>query len=159
VRSRLRKRCWLPLLGLTLAWAAIGCSSSSEGGTATGTVLLDGQPLADAVVRLWPKDDLSLGVYGGKTNAEGKIEFNLADGKRIKPGWYVLLFAKEAPRRKAGSTSREEEEQLNILSGPEGFRNMLPATYSDKSRSPFLVEIRSGANELPPANLTSRPAR
>jgi hypothetical protein len=140
-----------------MAWLVCGCSSTPEGGTATGTVLLDGRPLDGAVVQLWPRDDLKLGVYGGKTDADGKIVFHLAEGQRIKPGRYVLLIAKRAPRPTARASSPREEEQVNILSGPEGFRNLLPAIYSDKARSPFTVEIRPGPNELPPMELKSRP--
>src|SRR6516162_7934970 len=124
---------WLQAAALSLVLSAAGCSKGPEGATVTGTVYLDGQPLADAVIRLWPKDDLNLGVYGGKTDATGTIELRLQGGKLVKPGKYVVLVAKQVPRKQ---TARHptEEEQITILSGPDGFRNFLPALYSDKER-------------------------
>ena len=139
-----------------LAVLAAGCSHAPAGGTVTGAVYLDGQPLAGAVIRLWPKDDLRLGVYGGRTDEMGRIELMPRDGQGVKPGKYLVLVAKADPRKGAGLDPRTEE-QRQILGGPEGFRNLLPERYSDKARCPFLVEIKEGANELPPLELTSRP--
>jgi hypothetical protein len=117
---------------------------------------LDGEPLAGAVIRLWPKADLNLGVYGGKTDAHGRIELKLIDGKLVKPGKYVVLVAKQAPPQNSGA-SPVEEEQISILSGPEAFRNSLPALYSDKERSPLVVDIKPGLNELTELKLFRRP--
>ena len=80
----------------------------------------------------------------------------LIDGKEVKPGRYLVLVAKQAPRKQA-ARHPTEEEQITILSGPEGFRNSLPALYSDKARCPFVFDIKSGPNELPPLKLSRRP--
>jgi hypothetical protein len=73
----------------------------------------------------------------------------------VKPGKYVVLVAKEAPRAKKGGEPKELADQITILSGPEGFRNLLPERYSDKAQSPFVVDIRNGNNDLGPLPLSS----
>jgi hypothetical protein len=136
-----------------IAFGVGGCSSQPAGATVTATIYFDGQPLADAVIRLWPKEDLTLGVYGGKTDAEGKMELAYPGGKLVKPGKYVVLVAKQPPHDQTSAGSREKE-QITILSGHEAFRNVLPAIYSDKTRSPLVVDIKPGHNDLSRLELT-----
>ncbi|HXG09041.1 MAG TPA: carboxypeptidase regulatory-like domain-containing protein [Gemmataceae bacterium] len=60
-----------------------------EGVGVTGTVTLDGKPLADAVVQLVLPDDPKAAGYTGKTAADGKFEI-----KGVKPGSYEVRISK-----------------------------------------------------------------
>ena len=53
-----------------LALAFVGCTDSPAGAKVTGTVLLDGQPLADATVTFYPVDGSRSSI--GITDAQGK---------------------------------------------------------------------------------------
>lgn len=90
----------------------------------------------------------------------GGANFLFCDGSvRFLPDAISFPLFQALNTANGGEPAKREEEQVNILSGPEGFRNLLPAIYSDKARSPFTVTIRPGPNELPPMELKSRPGR
>ena len=145
----------LPLLALALALALSGCSGP-DGGKVTGTVRLDGKPLADASVHLWPKDDLEAGVYWGKTNQDGRFELTGRNSILLKPGSYIVLIARDV--KKDGTPPRADDDWQK-LAVPGALRNTLPPRYSDKSRPVFTVEVKKGDNELPPFELTSQDER
>ncbi len=143
-------RFWLvAAAGLTLTLPGCG---GSEAVKVTGTVMLDGSPLADAQLVFWPTEDLSLGSFGGKTDSQGR--FIIRQDRRqgsVKPGRYVILVTKGGATLGPG-----EGVALPQHAGNPANRNSLPKKYGDKKESPFVFEIDQGNNELPPLELTSR---
>ena len=139
------------------AWvAAAGCSASGVG-RVTGTVTLDGEPLAGAEVRFWPKDEPDLGAATAVTRADGTFEV-LRDprpGAGLKPGRYVILVARYAGGRP------QPEKDAAVAPAQEGIIpgtfNQLPARYNDRDRCPFTVEVGKGHNDFPLA-LERRPS-
>jgi hypothetical protein len=128
----------------------------------SGTVLLDGEPLADAQLVFWPVNDLNLGSFGGKTDTQGRFDIKM-DGRHgaAKPGRYVVLVTKgegvigpgegvALPQQAA--TQRGAGANPAALPNP----NPLPKKYGDKQKSPFVFDIAKGSNELPALELVSR---
>jgi hypothetical protein len=131
-----------------------GCGSPPAA-TVHGKLLMDGKPLAGAIVQMWPQDDLTLDVYYGDgiTDADGRFKLKGRDGPSVKPGKYVLLVKLLASRGDApqGGDAAKADPRGG---GP----NLLPEVYSDRERTPHNhIEIVPGANELPPFELKSKP--
>jgi hypothetical protein len=136
-----------------LAVVAAGCSGSGVG-KVTGNVMLDGQPLADAEVAFCPKDNAKLPGSAARTATDGSFQL-VADpisGRMLEPGNYVVLITKLV--QKNGSVPTAEE--TGMLQAAGALRNSLPAEYGQAPKSPFSVEIKRGANALPPFELKSR---
>ena len=76
------------LLAALAALPLVGCSSGTGVKKVTGTVTLDGDPLAGAEVQFWPKDDIQLGSHLSRTGADGRFELfqDPRPGVGIKPG-------------------------------------------------------------------------
>ena len=111
----------------------------------TGLATLDGEPLAHADVTFWAKDNPALGAYGTRTDADGRFVLfkDPRPGAYIKPGRYVALVAqrsKDAPK--------EIEPAAVAASSNAGAPNLLPAVYSHKDDSPFIVDVKAGDNDF-----------
>jgi hypothetical protein len=133
---------------------AAGCRTSPPEATVSGTVLLDGEPLAGANVQFHPRDDLTLGLYYGKTDAQGRFTLRGRGGPAVKPGRYVVLVRRLV--KKDGTPPRADEDQSAFIM-PGSLTNTLPELYGDKGSSPHTVEVRPGHNDLPPIELKRRP--
>jgi hypothetical protein len=146
------------LLAALAALPLVGCSSGTGVKKVTGTVTLDGDPLAGAEVQFWPKDDIQLGSHLSRTGADGRFELfqDPRPGVGIKPGRYVVLVtkygAKEGWPPKPG-----DDLPVAAAEGMPWTKNTLPAIYNDKEHSPLIVEIQKGDNDFP-IPLESQPA-
>lgn len=138
----------------TVAFLATGCDGAGSVVPVTGTVTLDGKPLADAEVVFHP--DPAKGAGGdsasGFTDAQGR--FTLRTGRTGKdgaaPGFYRVVVTDTAgvgdltnpggvPGEGAGGPAK----------GSDPKRPRLPATYSDQTRTPLTdVEVRAGDSPL-----------
>lgn len=143
----LRKR---PLFLVALLAGLCGCDSGAEVKRVTGTVLLNGKPLAGARVTFWPKEKLRLGSFEGVTDEEGRYD--------IKPnpergeghaGEYRALIAQYV---KPSQAPTEGLPGVNMEAEVYGI-NILPRIYRDEKKSPLVVDVYKGVNELPPFNL------
>ena len=68
---------------LCLVGLVVGCGGGHEIGTVSGTVTLDGEPLADARINFQPSGDTrnpGIGSFG-RTNAKGEYSLTLIDEK------------------------------------------------------------------------------
>jgi hypothetical protein len=128
-----------------------GCSDPKRA-TVKGTVLLDKKPLARAGVQFWPKSDIELDVYSGKTDDEGHFELKSRTLPFVKAGSYVVLIAKEV-KVKDGKPP-DETDDLMLLAKPVALKNILPAKYFDRAKPKFIVDVKPGLNELPAFELT-----
>ncbi len=145
---------WLSLVAWGVGFLAVsGCSGDSGGARVTGTVFLDGKVLPSAGVQFWPKEELELGVYSGKTNAEGRFELSSRAAKSVKPGAYKVLITREV--KKDGQVPGPGDD-WNILKQPGALHNTLPPRYSDRFEPALTVEVHPGTNDFP-FQLTSDP--
>ena len=141
------------ILLLNMLAAAVCFAGCAKPGTkkVTGMVKLDGDPVADADVRFVPKDDLTLGEFGGRTGPDGKFAIDVGGpGMNAKPGTYVALVTKGVGVGFPPAPKSEEEAKK----GPPPSGGSLPNKYADPKTSPFVVEIKGGQTELAPFELT-----
>ncbi|HLJ96841.1 MAG TPA: hypothetical protein VKU02_26945 [Gemmataceae bacterium] len=167
IRSKARRWCQFPetdalirtrsfgLLIVLIAGvgAASGCSTAGTG-KVTGSVKLDGKPLADAEVRFCPTDDRDRIGNSTRTHSDGSFELELHPqfGKTLLPGHYVALVSKLV--QKNGAVPPAEDAGMLLAAG--SLHNSLPPMYDEFDKSPFKVEIGKGDNALAPFELKSR---
>jgi hypothetical protein len=125
----------------------------------TGKVTLDGNPLAGADVQFVPKEDLTLGEFGGQTNEQGDFSISVGGpGMTAKPGLYVVLITKGGiPGVTKKPRSEEDLKEVMKRTAPGVAGQELPAVYGDKASSPFTVEIKEGKTDLEPFHLVTKP--
>lgn len=142
MRRRIRR---LPPVLFAVACAALacavgGCGRGGASAVVEGTVLLNGQPLADAQVQLLPRGDDGLGAHTATTDAGGHFTIRAdAANNPVKPGPYVVVVTKLA--MKSGAA------------GMGALVNEVPPVYQARARTPLTVEVQPGANQLPPFDL------
>ena len=130
------------LLALTVALPACGGKKVIKTQPVTGTVTLDGSPLADANVIFTPTGDGG-SPASGKTDASGVYKLQTAQGAAgagTTEGNYVVTVTcnkvvKEAERDSEGEVIREEETQ-----------NIVPAKYGDQKKSGLTATVVKGPN-------------
>jgi hypothetical protein len=156
------------LLPAAIALLAAGCSGSKVG-TVKGQVLYNGEPLAGADLEFTPESDLTLGSFGGQTDAEGhfKIRIGKGTGMNAKPGRYAVLITKgKSIGLPPPEAARNEEDRVKALmemgpggpgAGSSGAVGILPAKYASRDTTPFKVEISTGVNDLNPFRLDGPP--
>ncbi len=156
VRPKLRRPSgWLVLVGVAATGMAVwGCAGTAPG-KVTGIVRLNGTPLADAGVQLRPKEDPGVLAYAATTGPDGRFQIATPDGKPVKPGRYVVLVTKLV--KKDGTLPKEDDPPRELA--PGALRSVIPELYGDENRSPLVVEIQEGNNDLPPFDLNSGPKR
>jgi hypothetical protein len=82
-----------------------GCGGGSNLGEVEGTVTLDGQPLANALVEFEPIDEGQRSAYGGMTDATGRyVLFAAGDAKGAALGEYTVHITIEGPDDEGGQT-------------------------------------------------------
>jgi hypothetical protein len=141
-----RVACLLLLAG---GLAACGCSSENRGGKITGSVLLEGKPLPDAVVGFVPNDQKEPTNFA-VTDAEGHFEVKRDKAKRtLPPGTYAVVVRQYV--KKDGKPLPPEERDMLIASG--NLRNTLPERYSSPKTSGLTADVKPGDNALPPFEL------
>jgi hypothetical protein len=135
-----------------LVGGLVACSCSDRGGgKVTGSVHLDGQPLADAYVGFVPKDQTAAANFG-VTDAEGNFEVKRDKAKRtLSPGGYAVVVRKFV--QKDGKLPPPAERDMLVASGT--LKNVLPDRYASPKTSPLTAEIKPGDNALPPFELKS----
>jgi hypothetical protein len=143
-----------------LALLAAGCSAGGVS-QVKGKVLYNGEPLSGADLEFKPESNLSLGSFGGQTDAEGRFEIKLGKGtgQNARPGRFVVLITKgKAMGLPPPDATLNEEERVKALmqAGPggpgsaPGAVGILPARYATSATTPFKVEISDGVNDLNP---------
>lgn len=124
-------------LWLVLAWmlgAALGCGSANDRAV-TGTVTLDGQPLANALVTFYPEGKTP-GLGGsGRTGADGKYTLTPSrKGQGLAPGEYRVVIRR--PLNPDGSPA-----DPNVPPIESQARETLPPTYSQRESSVLKVNV------------------
>jgi len=135
------------MLAVVIAGGGCGGTSSGPGLVpAEGVVLLDDKPLGNASVRLVPTgetrgDRASIAM----TDAAGKFAVGSADGKHkgTAIGSYQVVISKLV--KPDGSDFIPDP---NV--GPDetgGYKELLPATYSDPAQSTLTAEVPAGGTK------------
>ena len=137
--------------------ATAGCSDGIDRSVTnvTGTVLMDGKPLAGAQVVFYPKDKLSLGdSIPASTDEDGKFFLvkNIQSDVILKPGMYRVLVGKFSSKPPPNAKPPEEDPDYDAFRG----YNILPSVYNLKGKSPNIVEVKSGDNDFT-VELKSKP--
>jgi len=135
-----------------------GCQPASKGPplvSAEGIVTLDGKPLAGANVMLVPRvETRGDKAFYAKTDAAGKFVAASADGRQkgTAVGNYQVVINKLV--KPDGSDFVPDPN-----SGPEdtgGFREMLPAAYSDAAKSVLTADVPEGGTKSLEFKLNSK---
>jgi len=134
--------CCHPLLLVALATS--GCDRAPDDGLTkfpvSGTVLVNGQPTEDVVVRFYHNDRTVQGNAArpaGITDSDGKFKLStngLNDG--AVAGNYQVTFMK---------MSDNSPNAKDIFGGQ----------FSNRETSPFTAQVQKGSNELPPFELNT----
>ncbi len=140
---RYHRRCFLPLLLLIAGLTVPGCSASGDGlprEAVTGTVTLDGQPLAEGLIQFAPADPVSGAVGGGSTIKSGR--FTISRDYGLIPGRYNVSIS--APDRGGG----KGKPQSPGGGGRSALaKELIPAKYN--AQSDLKAEIKQGvSNDL-----------
>ena len=113
-----------------------GCGSDEGLTSASGTVTLDGAPLAGATVEFHPQSPT--GIDGvAETNTEGKYEIRTFQGKRGSlPGSYkVVVTKKELP------PGYDPEKGAY---DPMKLKELVPAPYFDPEKTTLTATVEAG---------------
>lgn len=120
------------LLAVGLA-VAVGCQRNDGRNGVSGTVTLDGQPLADAIVHFHPSPGQKGNSSGATTDAEGC--FQIVAEKGLLPGKYAVSFQKWEG---TGQTTIDPETRKPVeITVPISFKDddKLEATITDNGGS------------------------
>lgn len=131
--SKVRRTRFTSLLGLMVV-LCVGCGGPADGmSTVSGTVTLDGQPLADAVVEYSPLEPGMRPAYG-KTDSSGHYTVMTTRSQEgAMPGEYEV-------RIRTGDITSEDGVQVNI---PE----VVPKNYNDETELKQTVEAGSNTHD------------
>jgi hypothetical protein len=157
------------LLPAAVTLLVAGCSKPGVS-TVKGKVLYNGEPLSGADLEFMPEKDLTLGAFGGHTDAEGRFEIKIGKGTGMnaRPGRFVVLITKgKAIGVPTPDANMPEEERVKVLmligpGGPgsaPGAHGILPARYASASTTPFKVDVSEGANDLNPFQMEGPPLK
>jgi hypothetical protein len=136
-------------LGLIAVVALSGLSCSDSASTLNpvqGKVLLNGQPLAGALVTLHLKDgaDIRTVPSTGLSKEDGTFTIMTGDKAGAPAGSYVVtIICSEVVKSKEGV----------ISTGPPETQDRLKGAYADRAKSSITVEVKKGPNQLEPFDL------
>jgi hypothetical protein len=112
---------------------------------AEGVVALDGQPLADAMVRFIPSDQMGISATG-ITDARGVFRLSATQGQRYGggtvEGTYIVTVSKSEPMRTV---------EIPADGGPPPdvpMREVVPKVYTDTATSPLRATVAKGRNSF-----------
>jgi hypothetical protein len=131
----LLRRAWLGL-----AAAAVGCGGPGLA-PVTGTVKLNGKPLANVQVEFWPTDASPRST--GATDDAG--QYTLTTDGTAKPGAVVGKHKVVLHDLNVyAAVGIRPKEDTNIREIPARF----PNRYNDPHKSPVTVTVAAGANDI-----------
>lgn len=139
------KRTWAAAVSVAvLSWFVGGCdtrgSTGAAGGTVSGTVTLDGEPLKLGVVTFHP-------VAGGQSALgpvanDGTYKLNIGNDVSIPAGEYLVTVDAAEP-------AAYEEGPGGAPKPPRPGKRITPDKYAKKETTDLRVTVKAGANEIP----------
>ncbi|MEQ8849927.1 hypothetical protein [Botrimarina sp.] len=137
----------LSLIALGVAAALVGCGPQAKIAPVSGTVTLNGEPLADATVRFLPKPqedpDAVMMLAKGKTDASGAYSLRVYDG----PEGAVV-----GANRVTITTAVEAEDGEGLVA-----KERVPPQYNVQSKLEF--DVPPGGTDAADFQLTGEKAR
>ncbi|MCL2304121.1 MAG: carboxypeptidase-like regulatory domain-containing protein [Planctomycetaceae bacterium] len=112
-----------------------------------GTIVYNGEPLADAVIGLTPKVFGSGARIGaGTTNTEGKFELRTIGERGVLPGEYTVVVVKNEmlPGKPSAQTPRVDPKtgrEIPVHSLPPEIKSLIPKRYNDPNTSGLSVVV------------------
>ncbi|HVA45803.1 MAG TPA: carboxypeptidase-like regulatory domain-containing protein [Pirellulales bacterium] len=142
---------WLSLALLAVGLA--GCGKQKKGPQldlvpASGTVTLDGQPLADAVIAFAFQGTPPEGFYssGATTDAQGHYELVSMGQKGTIPGNYKVTVSKQV-NATGQPLKLEEGMDMEQLRASGGVKEMVPDKYTAIDTTDLTTSIENGKAE------------
>lgn len=129
-----RKLFGVLVLLFVISPAFMGCSGKGGMGTVSGTVTLDGQPLADGLISFIPADGNSPTSGGKITNGAYSVQASRGAQK------VVINATKVTGSRKAYA---DDPNSPVITTTAE----ILPKKYSDAMTTELTVDVKAGTNK------------
>jgi hypothetical protein len=130
-----------------VAASGLSCSDSASSlNPVQGKVLLNGQPLAGALVTLHPKEgaDIRTIPSTGLSKADGTFTIMTGDKAGAAAGSYIVtIICSEVVKSKEGI----------ISTGPPETQDRLKGAYADRAKSSITVDVKKGPNQLEPFEL------
>ena len=123
---------------------AAGCAARNSLGTlpVTGKVTYKGQPVEGATISFIPDADARPAT--AITGANGGYNLMTLDFPGAMPGHYTVLVRKsDTSIQSTQPVSMEEALKLNNRPPPPP-KELLPAKYSDATKSPLKFEVKAG---------------
>ena len=121
----------------------VGCGGKDSGSQSevTGSVMFEGKPLPGAEIQFVPQGSGGARVHNVTTDEQGKYTLKSGPSDPLEPGDYVVLVRKIAT---GGNDPSKPGGGMGAVT------NEVPAAYADRAKSPFKVELKSGAQTLQP---------
>jgi hypothetical protein len=120
-----------------LAVCQAGCGKHSA--SVSGSVTLDGKPLATGVVNFTPAAT-GASAYAN-IGADGRYALQTGAEAGLEPGSYKVTVAANA--------TPEQAAAMGIKIGREGIMPLLtPPRYADVSTTPLVVDVKAGRQEI-----------
>ena len=146
-----------PLLVVSNLVLLSACSSAPEGPKlvpATGTVTLDGKPLAAADIMFLAQGETKGNGGVGRTDAAGKFELQTHDRQRkgIPAGDYKVIISKYV--KPDGTDYIPDPNAGPIDTG--GFKELLPAAYTEQEQTKLTATIPPEGNKNLEFKLSSK---
>lgn len=121
-----------------------GCSQKETLNSVQGKVLLQGEPLAGALVSFHP-EDVTTDPPTGFSQADGTFKVMTGSVEGAKAGTYVVTIMCQVPIK--GKT-----EGMSF-GGMEESEDRLKGAYANRDSSQIRVTIKEGPNQLEPFDL------
>lgn len=128
------------LLCVVLVVSFLGCGPGNPLGrqAVSGTVTLDGKPLAAGTIMFEPRG--SEGALAGAPIADGK--FTIAGQRGLPPGTYLVRISAPTPRGGVAAEGMPGDSASASRDAPE----LIPAAWNTNSQ--HTVTVEKGANQF-----------
>lgn len=147
-RSTLSLGCFAAVASSLMA----GCSGSNQPTfdltPVSGSVTLDGKPLADADVAFYLQGQSPKDYHGsvGKTDAQGKYELQAGVAKGAVPGSYKVTVSRFRDA-KGGPIVEQEGMDLEQLKMTGQAKETIPPKYSDLDKTELTTTVEAGKTD------------
>lgn len=138
----------------------VGCGGDDRVSAVTGTVTLDGEPIADATLTFMPKEGGRPGF--GITDANGAFTLTtFAEGDGAAHGVHVVTIT--AVEEKVSEKAEELAEEFGSLSEVMQPRRApkqiwrVPERYSESDTSGLEFDVKRGEKNVAEFSLTTKP--
>ena len=137
-----------PILSLAVLALCVGCGGSGENlSNVTGTITMDGEPLANALVQFTPVEGSRMAA--GRTDEDGRYELIFGrNAEGALPGEYVVRVSTYLELPKEDSDTDEAIITPESVPVTYNIQSDLKATVTDGGDNTFDFDLKSDAGEV-----------